>query len=105
MTTQELTEAEKVQRVPGIIFADGPAGRRARVAGTGIDVFEVIKGYHVMDDDWSRLTKAYHWLRRAQLRAGLKFYAEFPEEIDARLAKENELTPEVLRARFPGRSF
>ncbi|MGI8553279.1 MAG: hypothetical protein ACR2PL_21210 [Dehalococcoidia bacterium] len=35
MTTKELSETEKLERVPGIIFADGAAGRRARIAGTG----------------------------------------------------------------------
>ena len=30
-----LTEALKMRRCPGIDFADGPTGRRARIAGTG----------------------------------------------------------------------
>jgi len=37
-----LNEALKMRRCPGILFADGPTGRRARVAGTGLDVWEVI---------------------------------------------------------------
>jgi len=30
-----LTEAVKMRRCPGITFADGPAGRRAKIAGSG----------------------------------------------------------------------
>ncbi len=33
-----LEEAVKMRRCPGIVFADGPSGRRARVAGTGLEV-------------------------------------------------------------------
>ena len=32
MTAETLTEEEKIRRVPGVIFADGPIGRRARIA-------------------------------------------------------------------------
>ena len=58
MSVQTETEAEKMRRVPGIVFADGPTGRRARITGTGIDVFELISGY-----------------LRECLRAGLNIYA------------------------------
>jgi hypothetical protein len=40
-----LDEALKMRRCPGIGFADGATGRRARLAGTGIDVWEVIATY------------------------------------------------------------
>jgi len=88
MTTETETEAERMERVPGIIFADGPVDRRARVAGTGIDVFEVIKGFKLMAQDPVRLRAAYHWLTQRQLSAALRYYALYPAEIDARLAEE-----------------
>ena len=35
-----LDEAVRMQRCPGIIFTEGTTGRRARIAGTGIEVWE-----------------------------------------------------------------
>jgi uncharacterized protein (DUF433 family) len=34
-----------MRTVPGILFADGPTGRRAVVAGTRLDVWEVIAAW------------------------------------------------------------
>jgi hypothetical protein len=45
VTKDLLQEAIKMRRCPGIIFAEGTSGRRARVAGTGIEVWEVIATY------------------------------------------------------------
>ena len=50
MTTKELSEEEKMRRVPGILFVDGATGRRARVQGTGLEVFEIIHGYEVVGE-------------------------------------------------------
>ena len=36
-----LIEAVKMRRCPGVTFADGPTGRRAKIAGTGIDIWEL----------------------------------------------------------------
>ena len=99
MAEKELSEAEKMRRVPGIIFADGAAGRRARIAGTGLDVFEIIKGYLDCDRDLDCLTECFHWLTAEQLRAALNYYAQFAEEIDERLAREWELEDELIRSK------
>lgn len=104
MTTKPLSEAEKMARVPGIIFADGPCGRRARIAGTGLEVFEIIEGYLSMERDERRLRRAFHWLTPEQLQAALDYYAVFPDEIDGWLALQAEITPEKIREMFPPRS-
>src|SRR5205814_6508124 len=83
-----LAEAVKVRRISGIVFADRPAGRRARIAGTGLDVFQVVRDYRAMDADWAHLRQAYHRLGEPQLRAALAHAKAFPEEIEARLAAE-----------------
>ena len=77
MTVELLTEAIKMRRCPGIAFADGPAGRRARLAATGLDVWEVIATYRSLDGDPARLRQAYPWLSEAQLRAALGYYLRF----------------------------
>ena len=101
MSVQVDTEAEKMRRIPGIIFTDGPTGRRARIAGTGIDVFELIAGYLSVDEDWDSLTHAYHWLSEDQLRAALAYYAAYPEEIEERLARQDYWTPERIWEAYP----
>ena len=42
VATSLLREAVRMRRVPGIVFIDGPSGRRAAIGGTGLDVWEVI---------------------------------------------------------------
>ncbi len=96
-----LTEATKMRRCPGIMFADGPTGRRARLAGSGLDVWEVIRTYQSLGREPSRLRHAYSWLSEAQIRAALGYYAAYPDEIDRRIAQDTRWTPERLRAEHP----
>jgi uncharacterized protein (DUF433 family) len=97
MTAEEPREPESYYRVPGIVLAEGPAGPRARIAGTGIEVFEVIGPYLSMDRDAKRLRKRFHWLSPEQLRAALTYYERYRDEIDERLQREDEVDPEEIR--------
>jgi len=96
-----LEEAVKLRRCPGITFADGPAGRRARIAGTGIEVWELIAAFKGLEEDYEKLKQAYHWLSEQQIRAALSFYALYPMEIDTRIASNEEMTEDKVRKRFP----
>jgi uncharacterized protein (DUF433 family) len=100
-TTELLDEALRMRRFPGIIFADGPAGRRARIAGTGVDVWELIAAYDSVDRDTARLRQAFRWLPEPSVRAALAYYAAYPEEIDRRVAASKRWTVEELKARYP----
>jgi len=96
-----LEEAVRMKRCPGIIFTEGTAGRRARIAGTGIEVWEVIATYKGVAEDFVRLRLAYHWLTEQQLRAATGYYLIYKEEID-RLIKQNEgLTKEHIHKKYP----
>ena len=86
-----------MRRIPGIVFADGPAGRRAVVEGTGLDVWEVIATWQASGGSYERLQENYPWLADAQLRAALAYYEVYPNEIEARLDREAEWTPERVR--------
>ena len=46
-----LEEAIRTRECPGIYFADEPAGRVAKVAGTGLGVWEVIRDYKAVKGD------------------------------------------------------
>jgi uncharacterized protein (DUF433 family) len=101
VANQLLEEAVRMRRCPGVVFRVGPSGRRATVAGTGIDVWEIIATYHAVGRAERRLQKSYHWLTEPQLRAALAYYRLYPDEIDERLGRDGVITPEALRRRFP----
>jgi hypothetical protein len=85
-----LREAVRMRRVPGIVFMEGPAGRRASLARTGLDVWEVVSTYKGVDGDRERLSES-------QLSAALDYYEFYPEEIDTRIEREEWWTPERVR--------
>ena len=92
MNTKRLLEVTaKQRRVPGIIFVDGVAGRRARVAGSGLEVCEVIMSYYEVDKDKAQLRDLYDWLTDSQIDAALAYYEAYPEEIDAWLQESERL--------------
>lgn len=96
-----LEEAVKMQRCPGIIFTEGTQGRRARIAGTGIEVWEIISTYKGVEENFDRLCQAYHWLTEQQLRAAVGYYRVFPKEIDHLIKQNEELSREHVLKRYP----
>ncbi len=96
-----LAEAIKMRRCPGIVFADGVSGRRARIAGTGLEVWEVITTYRSVNQDFSRLQKAYHWLTEQQLRAAIGYYTAYREEIDEVIERNESWSRDAVAKRFP----
>ena len=96
-----LEEAIRMHRCPGIVFGEGTTGRKARIAGTGIEVWEAIAVFKSVGEDFARLCKAMHWLSELQLRAALGYYRAYPKEIDHLLAQNESWTQESLYQRFP----
>ncbi len=90
-----------MRRTPGVVFADGPAGRRAVVAGSGLDVWEVVASWLGSARDFAQLRQNYNWLSEPQLRAALAYYEAYPQEIDARLDREAHWTPEKVASDLP----
>ena len=101
VTKDLLREAIKMRRCPGILFAEGTSGRRARVPGTGIEVWEVIASYKSVKKDLKRLQKTYHWLSREQLKAALGYYMAYPQEIDQLIEQNERWNEERVRDRYP----
>lgn len=99
---QLLEEAVRMRRCPGVVFTSGPSGRRASLAGTGLDIWEIIATYKSLDGNEKRLRKAYHWLTEPQIRTALAYYALYPEEIEALLRQNEAWTSASLRERHPG---
>ena len=90
-------ETVRMRQAPGIVYADGPTGRRAVVAGSGLDVWELVAAWQEGGRDFEDLRRNYEWLTEAQLRSALRYYELYPEEIDARLERERRWTPEAIR--------
>ena len=95
-----IEEAIRTSRAPGIVFVDARNGRRAAIAFTGLEVWEVIR-FWKPHRDWEVFRKEFEELSEAQLRAALNYYALYPEEIDARLEREEYWTPERVAAEMP----
>jgi uncharacterized protein (DUF433 family) len=85
-----LEEGLRLVEHPGIAFRDGPAGRRAGLAGSGLDVWEVIE---TIRGNGGRLEAAaeYHAIPLSRVEAAARYYAAFPEEIDAWIAENDAL--------------
>ena len=96
-----LIEAVKMRRCPGVTFADGPSGRRARIAGTGIDIWEFIATFKGLGENYNKLKKTYHWLNDQQIRSALSYYALYPDDIEEKIARNEKITQEQVIKRFP----
>ena len=74
---------------PGIGFVDGPAGRRAVLVGTGLDVWEVI-GVLKENRGSAAAVARYLEVPESRVRDAVRYYAAFPSEIDAWLRLQEE---------------
>jgi hypothetical protein len=80
-----LEEAIAVAEHPGIVFRDGPAGRRAGLVG-GPDVWEVIETF--LDEAHDAVAAArYLALPIGLVQAAVSYYADHREEIEAWIAR------------------
>jgi uncharacterized protein (DUF433 family) len=101
VTKDLLTEAIKMRRCPGVIFADGVTGRRARVAGTGLEVWEVIATFKSANQDFKRLQKAYDWLTEQQLKAAIGYYNTYRDEIDRQIDRNQSWSKDEILKQYP----
>ena len=94
-----IDEGLRMEDHPGIVFRDGPAGRRAALAA-GPDVWEVIetlRGTGLTGEQAIAATAEWGALSPAQVREAVRYYAEFQAEVDERIAF-NRSEVERLRA-------
>ncbi|MBA2666510.1 MAG: DUF433 domain-containing protein [Trueperaceae bacterium] len=101
LTNELLDEAIRQRRAPGITFVDGVTGRRAVLAGTGLDVWEIIQTWQDTGEDLARTHETFDRLSELQVRAALGYYLLYPDEIDRRLTREEAWTSERLKRELP----
>ena len=101
MVNELLEEAIKTHRCSGIVFTEGTSGKRARIAGAGIEVWEVVAAYKSVGEDFKRLKKTYHWFTDQQLKTAIGYYRLYPEEIDAIISENEGLTHKEIQRKYP----
>ena len=101
LANELLDEALRIQRCPGVTFAEGVTGRRARLAGTGIEVWEIIATYKGVGQNLNRLRTAYQWLSDVQLRSAIGYYRLYKGEIDHLIKQNENWTKDHLKKTYP----
>jgi hypothetical protein len=82
-----LDEGIKTHRFPGVVYRQGPTGRRAALAA-GPDVWEVVRAVSATKGRGEQRLRAVADatdLAIAQVRLAVDFYAAFPAEVDERI--------------------
>ena len=85
---------------PGVIFKDGPSGRRAALA-YGPDVWEIVKFLREIDERGpAALDAAAEVLAidASRIAIGMSYYAAFPDEIDAEIAEADDASARAEEA-------
>jgi uncharacterized protein (DUF433 family) len=101
VTQELLDEALRMRQCPGIYFADEPSGRTAKIGGTGLGVWEVMRDVS-RNRDTNRLRKAFPQLSQAQITAALMYYARYRDEVQTQIDANAALTPEAIEKEHPG---
>ena len=96
-----LDEALRMRQCPGIYFADEPSGRTAKIGGTGLGVWEVLRDFS-RDQDAGRIRKAFPQLSQAQVTAALMYYTRYRDEVQARIDANAAMAPETIERQYPG---
>lgn len=92
LVTQLLDEGINTRRFPGVIYRDGPAGRRAGLLN-GPDVWEVVRAVSEAKGRGEQRLKAAAEaadLPLPQVRLAVDFYTAHPEEIDQRIEADQQ---------------
>lgn len=98
-----VEEGLRMDEHPLIRFAEGPAGRRARLLGTGKDVWEVIA---TVRDNGGDLAEAARYLEvpLGLVQAAVAYYGAYPGEIDQWIDINEQETAEAHAAYVAGQA-
>jgi hypothetical protein len=87
-----IDEGLRMADHPGVIFKDGPSGRRAALA-YGPDVWEIIKFLREVDERGPGAIDAAAEVFAAdtsRIAAAISYYGDFADEIDAEITEADE---------------
>jgi hypothetical protein len=96
-----VDEGIRMAEHPGVVFRDGPTGRRAGLAA-GPDVWEIVVVLRDFSESGATeaVRRAAKWLNitEAQVRTAESYYASFPDEIDDRVEMNEAAAGATQRA-------
>ncbi|MDE0290276.1 MAG: hypothetical protein OXM88_17120 [bacterium] len=95
-----IDEGLRMEAHPGIVFRDGPSGRRAALAA-GPDVWEIaglLRGLRGSVEERVADAAIQLSLTESQVRATSRYYAEFTDEINAEIALNDDIADRELAA-------
>src|SRR5271165_2896022 len=87
-----IDEGLRMADHPGVIFKDGPSGRRAALA-YGPDIWEIIKFLREIDERGPAALDAAaetFGLDASRITTAVSYYTGYPDEIDAEIADADE---------------
>src|ERR1700733_5595297 len=87
-----IDEGLRMADHPGVIFKDGPSGRRAALA-SGPDVWEAIKFLREVDERGPAAIDAaaeVFAVDASRISTAINYYGDFPDEIDVEIAEADE---------------
>lgn len=100
-----VDEALRAEEHPGIMFRPGPTGRRAGLVG-GPDVWEVIGALQAVraqdpglaDESLVEAVAGVTGLSSPLIRAAVRYYAAYPDEVEDRITANREAAREAEAA-------
>jgi uncharacterized protein (DUF433 family) len=98
-----VEEGLRMDEHPLVRFVDGSAGRRARVAGTGVDVWEVIAAVRDNGGDVGRAAE-YLDLPIGLIQGAVTYYGAHPDEIDEWIELNEQEAAEAHSAWLAGQA-
>ena len=87
-----IDEGLRMADHPGVIFKDGPSGRRAALA-YGPDIWEIIKFLREIDERGPAALEAAAEalaLEASRISTAVSYYSDYPDEIDAEIAEADD---------------
>ena len=95
-----IDEGLRMADHPGVVFKDGPSGRRAALA-YGPDIWEIIKFLREIDERGPAALDAAAEVFAAdssRIATAVSYYASYPAEIDAEIADADEASARAEEA-------
>lgn len=100
LAQQLIDEGLRMADHPGVIFKDGPTGRRAALS-YGPDIWEIIKFLREVDERGAAALQAAaetFAIEVSRINTAMAYYGDYSEEIDAEIHAADEASLQAERA-------
>ncbi len=98
-----LEEGLRLDEHPLIVFRDGAAGRRPGLIGSRLDVWQLVET--VKQNGSVEVAAAYLELPVEKVQAAMRYYADYTDEIDAWMARNDEIAEQAQSASLREQRF